>query len=196
LQSVGEVVTTDGLAPNPASIRDMRCRTTREVEDRMRSWDEKRIGWRVVRSFSSFQQAQRAIDQLAVARFPVCRVTVVARGLRLLEQRGGRPGYGWAALHGLLLGGPVAAVLGVLVAVAVLNEPVAAGLTLAAWAALAGGLGGVAIGVGVEALGALWRPARQTVLHADRYDVVADGEVADQAGRLLERLSRDSPGEA
>jgi hypothetical protein len=159
----------------------------------MRSWDEQQIDWQVVGSFPSYQQAQGAVDRLAGARFPVRRLTVVARGLRLLEQRGERPGYGWAALHGLLLGAPAAALLGVLAAVTVLDEPLAAGLTFAAWAALAGALAGVAIGVGVEALRVPSR-GRQRVLHADRYDLVADGEVADQARRLLERLGQDDQG--
>jgi hypothetical protein len=165
----------------------------REVEDRMRNWDEKRIGWRVVESFPSYQQAEQAVDRLAGAHFPVRQLTVVARGLRLLEPRGERPGYGWAALHGLLLGAPAAAILGMLAAVTVLDEPLAAGLTFAAWAALAGALAGVAIGVGVEALRVPSRGPR-SVLHADRYDLVADGEVADQARQLLERLSHGDQG--
>jgi hypothetical protein len=154
----------------------------------MRSWDEQRIGWRVVASFPSFQQAQDAVDRLAGAQFPVRRVSVVARGLRLLEQRGGRPGYGWAALHGLLLGAPVAAILGAGAAVTVLDEPLAAGLTFAAWASLAGAVAGVAIGTGVEALRTPRRAGRQPVLHADRYDLVADAEVADHARHLLDRV--------
>jgi hypothetical protein len=165
-----------------------------EAEDRMQSWDEKRIAWRVVGSFPSYQQAQRAVDQLAGARFPVRRVTVVARGLRLLQHRGERPGYGWAALHGLLLGAPTAAILGLLAAVTVLDEPLAAGLTFAAWAALAGAVSGLTVGVGVEALRAPRRPGRPTLLLADRYDLVADGEVADQARHLLERLGHGDPG--
>ncbi|HEX5878052.1 MAG TPA: general stress protein [Actinomycetota bacterium] len=160
----------------------------------MRSWDERRVGWRVVGSYSSYQQAQQAVDQLAGARFPVRRLTVVARGLRLLEPRGDRAGYGWAALHGLLLGAPTAAVLGVLAAVTLLDEPLAAALTFAAWAALAGALAGMAIGAGVEALRVPRRTGRHSVLQADRYDLVADGEVADQACRLLERLGHDGQG--
>lgn len=160
----------------------------------MQSWDEKRIGWRVVGSFPSYEQAQQAVDQLAGAQFPVRRVTVVARGLRLLQHRGGRPGYGWAALHGLLLGMPIAAILGLVAAVAALHEPLAAGLTFAAWAALAGAVSGVTIGVGVEALRVPRRPGRPTVLFADRYDLVADGEVADRARHLLEGLGHLDPG--
>jgi hypothetical protein len=159
----------------------------------MRSWDEQRIGWQIVGSYPSYQQAQRAVDRLANAQFPVRRLTVVAQGLRMLEQRGDRPGYGWAALHGLLLGAPVAAVLGVLAAVTVLDEPLAAGLTFAAWAALAGALAGVAIGVGVEALRVPRRRGR-SVLHADRYDLVADGEVADWARHLLAGLGHGDQG--
>jgi hypothetical protein len=153
----------------------------------MRSWDEQRIRWRVVASFASYQQAQQAVDRLAGAQFPVRRVSVVARGLRLLEQPGGRPGYGWAALHGLLLGTPIAAILSAVAAVTVLDEPLAASLTIAAWASLAGAVAGVAIGAGVEALRTPGPKDPQPVLHADRYDLVADDEVADQARHLLSR---------
>jgi hypothetical protein len=157
----------------------------REVEDRMRSWDERRTSWQVVGSFPSYEQAQQAVDRLAGAQFPVRRLSVVARGLRLQARRGDRSGYGWAAVHGLLLGAPTAAILGALAAVTVLDEPLEAGLTLAAWAALAGALAGVTIGAGVEAL-RIPRRGRQNLLHADRYDLVADGEVADRARHLLE----------
>jgi hypothetical protein len=162
----------------------------------MRSWGERRIGWKVVGTFPSFQQAQHAVDALARAHFPTRRVMIVAGGLRLLESRGGRPGYGWAALHGLLLGVTIAAVLGFLLPVAAFDDPLAAGLTVAAWAALAGGMAGAAIGVGVEALRSPGWPAGREVLHAERYDVVADDEVANQASRLLDRLGPDSPGES
>jgi hypothetical protein len=161
----------------------------------MQNWNERRVGWWVVGSFPSYQQAQQAVDRLAGAQFPVRRVTVVARGLRLIEQRGDRPGYDWAALHGLLLGTPTAAVLGVLAAVTVLDEPLTAALTFAAWAALAGALAGVAIGLGVEALRVPRRTGRHSVLQADHYELVADSEVADQARRLLERLEQASPDE-
>jgi hypothetical protein len=160
----------------------------------MRSWDEKRIGWQVVGSFPSYQEAQHAVDRLAAAQFPVRRLTVVARGLRLLKQGGDRPGYGWAALHGLLLGAPTAAILGVLAAMTMLDEPLAAALTFAAWAALAGALAGVAIGAGVEALRVPRRTGRQHVLHPDRYDLEADGEVADRARHLLDHLSDSDQG--
>ncbi|HZA80723.1 MAG TPA: general stress protein [Actinomycetes bacterium] len=160
----------------------------------MQNWDERRIDWRVIGSFPSYQEAQQAVDRLAAAQFPVRRLTVVARGLRLLDQRGNRPGYGWAALHGLLLGSPTAAILGVLAALTVLGEPLAAALTFAAWAALAGALVGVAIGAGVEALRVPRRRGRHSVLHADRYDLVADGEVADRARHLLEGLGDRDPG--
>jgi hypothetical protein len=153
----------------------------------MRNWDEQRICWRVVASFTSYQQAREAVDRLAGAKFPVRRVSVVARGLRLLEQQGGRPGAGWAALHGLLLGVPVAAILGVVAAVTVLDEPLAAGLTFAAWASLAGAVAGLGIGAGVEALRIPRRAGRQHLLYADRYDLVADDAVADQARHLLDR---------
>ncbi len=72
----------------------------------------------------------------------------MARDLRRPDQQRGRSGYGWAALHGALLGATVSA-------------PPAA------------------------------RWVSEAVAHADRYIVVADDEVAEQARRLLTRLGRD-----
>jgi hypothetical protein len=162
----------------------------------MQQWDnDERVGWRVIGSFGSFEQAQRAVDDLARARIPVRRVTIVARALRQLDQRQDRSGYGWAAVYGALLGAVAGALLGLLVALLVLAEPLGGALTVAAWATLVGAVAGVAVGVGTEALRASPGEARKAVVHADRYDLVADDEIADRARYLLARLGHrdDTP---
>lgn len=161
----------------------------------MQSWDENEwVAWRVVRSFRSFEQAQRAVDDLARARFPVRRVTIVARQVRRPDRQRDRSGYGWAALHGALLGAVAGALLGLLVALLVLAEPMGAALTVAAWAALTGTVAGVAVGVGTEALRAPPGEVWKAVVLADRYDLVADDEVAERARRALLGLRRHHNG--
>jgi hypothetical protein len=162
----------------------------------MQQWDDdERVAWRVVASFGSFERAQRAVDDLAQARFPVRRVTIVARAVRRFDRPRDRSGYGWAAVSGALLGAVAGALLGLLVALLVLAEPLGAALTVAAWAPLAGAVAGVAVGVGTEALHAPPGEAWKAMVRADRYDLVADDEVADRARSLLATLGHreDTP---
>jgi acyl-CoA reductase-like NAD-dependent aldehyde dehydrogenase len=65
---------------------------------------------RVVASYSSYRDAERAVDFLSDRRFPVQRVAIVGRDLQTLEQVTGRMGYGRAALNA----GATGAVLGLL----------------------------------------------------------------------------------
>jgi hypothetical protein len=162
----------------------------------MQQWDNgEGVGWRVIGSFGSFEQAQRAVDDLARVRFPVRRVTIVARAVRRFDQRRDRSGYGWAAVHGALLGATTGAVVGLLVALLVLAEPLGGALTVAAWATLAGAVAGIAVGVGSEALRAPPGETWKALVHADRYDLVADDDVAERARYLLARLGHrdDTP---
>ncbi|HZC19487.1 MAG TPA: general stress protein [Rubrobacteraceae bacterium] len=49
---------------------------------------------RVVGSYSSYAEAQRAVDHLSDEGFAVERVSIVAEGLRFVEQVTGRVGTG------------------------------------------------------------------------------------------------------
>ena len=143
----------------------------------------------IVRSFGSFEQVQHAIEDLARAHFPTQQVMIVAQGVRSLE-RSGRSGRTWAAVHGFLLGAPIGVVLALVVALFAWAEGLAAALTFAAWGALAGGVAGVGIGVGTELLRSPRREGAEAVMDADRYDLMADGRIADSARYLLDRLER------
>ena len=59
---------------------------------------------RAVASFSSYRDAERAVDLLFDRRFPVERVAIVGRELHTVEQVTGRIGYGRAALGGAAQG--------------------------------------------------------------------------------------------
>lgn len=55
---------------------------------------------RAVASFSTYAEAERAVDHLSDQQFPVERVSIVARDLKLVEQVTGRRGFLEAALQG------------------------------------------------------------------------------------------------
>ena len=158
----------------------------------MKGWDQAPAGWRTIGAYCSLPQARRAVDGLAGERFPVHRITIVACAVPPPSRLGNGAGYGWAAVSGLLLGAPVSAILGLLVALLVLAEPLSAALTVAAWAALAGALVGLVAGVGTQILRVA--PDRDAATDAgtsaDRYDLLADPEVADLARAILDRLGR------
>ncbi|MCX0277666.1 hypothetical protein NLM24_45275, partial [Nocardia zapadnayensis] len=54
--------------------------------------------YQVLRTVPSYDQAQRLVDQLSDAGFPVEHVRLVGTDLRLVEQVTGRMTYGKAAL--------------------------------------------------------------------------------------------------
>jgi hypothetical protein len=55
---------------------------------------------RTIASYATYAQAQRAIDRLADAKFPVERTAIVAEGISYVEQVTGRRGWVQAALGG------------------------------------------------------------------------------------------------
>jgi hypothetical protein len=59
---------------------------------------------RTIATFSSYRDAEAAVDFLSDRRFPVERVAIVGQDLRTVEQVTGRMGYGRAALGGAAQG--------------------------------------------------------------------------------------------
>jgi hypothetical protein len=148
-----------------------------------------------VASFSSYREAERAVDHLADHEFPVEHTVIVGRGLRYVEQVTGRTGYGRAAFQGSLYGALVGVLIGWLFGVFDWFNPVVA----AGWLALDGLWFGSLIGGFAGLLGhALTRGRRDFVsigtLAADAYDVLVDEDVADQAVALIGQM--DGPGAA
>lgn len=133
--------------------------------------------------FGSYEEARDAVDALARAGFPVERVSIVARGLELVERvarRGPRAGWvGRVALAGAALG----AVFGFLVGA--LQTPFS-GVPLALWGAALGLVAGAP-------LGWLWRaesalaPVRG--VRARQFELtVDDPSLAARAAELLAGL--------
>ena len=63
-----------------------------------------------VRSCTSYDEAERAVEYVVRQDFPIERVAVVGRDLRVVEQITGRVGYAQAVLRGAS-GGAVTALL-------------------------------------------------------------------------------------
>jgi hypothetical protein len=57
------------------------------------------MGWQVVGSYPMYVEAQRAVDRLSDASFPVKNVEIVARDLRIVEEsRDGSLEWSWSCL--------------------------------------------------------------------------------------------------
>jgi uncharacterized membrane protein len=145
---------------------------------------------RVIASYDSYAQAQRAVDYLSDQRFPVERVSIVAEDLRFVEQVTGRRGYGQAALEGAGSGAVIGALFGFFVGLFSFTDPlVVSWLVLALYGLVFGAIIGALMGLIFHALTGGERDFSSIGgIEAGRYNVMVDEEVAEEAARLLERL--------
>ncbi|HEU5252154.1 MAG TPA: general stress protein [Solirubrobacterales bacterium] len=148
---------------------------------------------RVVASYATYAEAERAVDHLADQKFPVEHVSIVARDLKLIEQVVGRRGYLEAALQGLTSGALIGFLIGWLFGLFNWFEPITSAFWLAIDGLWFGALVGALFGLLLHAL-SRGRRDFDTVagFSADRYEVLVDDEVAPEAARLLgDRLLGD-----
>ena len=148
---------------------------------------------RVVASYGSYAEAQRAVDYLSDERFPVERVSIVAEGLRLVEQVTGRMGYGRAALQGAGLGAVIGVFFGFFLGLFSLFDPLVSAFILALVWLIYGAIIGVIVGLIAHALSGGQRDFSSVEgIQADHYNVMVDEEVAEEASRLLAELGTPS----
>ena len=140
---------------------------------------------RTVATYSSYREAERAVDFLSDQGFPVERVAIVGTGLRFVEQVAGRVTTGRAALTGAVQG----AVIGLLFALLFglfFTGPGFLGLLL--YAIVLGAVFGALFGaLGHTALGGSRDFASVSSTQADRYEVQVDESHAAQAKEVLGR---------
>ncbi|MFD5011993.1 general stress protein [Streptomyces chartreusis] len=67
---------------------------------------------RAIASYTTYQEAQRAVDHLSDHGFPVERVAIIGQNVRLVEQVTGRMGHGGAGLQDAASGALSGALLG------------------------------------------------------------------------------------
>ena len=142
---------------------------------------------RVVATYDSYADAERAVDFLSDEGFPVERVAIVGSGIRLVEQVAGRVTNARAALtgagQGALLGLLFALLLGLFFTV------IEAFIAVLVYGLIVGALFGALFGFLAHALQGGRRDfASATGVQADRYELQVDEEVADRARELIDRL--------
>jgi uncharacterized membrane protein len=146
---------------------------------------------RTVASFPDYAQAERAVDYLSDQDFPVERVAIVGRDLRLVEQVTGRMGYLEAAMRGLASGALAGLLIGWLFAIFDWFDPAIARGWLIIDGFWFGALVGLVTGVVAHALTRGRRDfASIQAMAADHYDVEVDETFAEEAERLLQGLSQ------
>jgi hypothetical protein len=144
----------------------------------------------VVASYDTYQDAEAAVDYLADNDFPVEQVAIVGQGVKLVEQVTGRVGYLDAALRAGFGGAVAGALIGWLFGVFNWSDPVVA----AGWLALDGLWFGFVVGALMGLLAHALTHGRRDFtsvgrLAADRFDLVVDAAVADEARRLLDEVA-------
>jgi hypothetical protein len=139
--------------------------------------------WKLVASYESYEEAQRAVDRLSDASFPVENVEIVGRELRLVERVTGRLTTGGAALAGAGSGAWFGLFIGLLVGLFTTGPE---------WLGLV--LGGVAIGAvwgAVFGFAAHWATRGQRdftslrTLAAGHYDLMVAEREAESARAIL-----------
>lgn len=144
---------------------------------------------RRIASYSDYRDAERAVEDLADAGFPVGAVTIVGRGLRLVENVTRRYGFVSATADGAVTGGAVGASFAFLLG---LFGPtsVASAAPLALWGLVFGAVLGAAIAATSRLAGRGPREFASTrALAAECYDLVVEKDLAARASSLLTRRS-------
>lgn len=142
-----------------------------------------------IASFPDYAQAQYVVDALADRRFPVERLAIVGAGLQSYEQITGRVGYGKAAAQGLVSGALIGALIGWLLGIFSLVEPLVAAVVLALWGVVIGGVIGIVVGLISHAMTGGRRDFSSIgTMRAERYEVQAEAEVAEDAQRAIAEI--------
>lgn len=144
---------------------------------------------RVVASFPDYAGAQYAVDALADRDFPVTGLAIVGANLQSFEQVTGKRGYGRAAAEGFASGALIGALIGWLFGLFSFVDPLVSALFLAVWGVVIGGLIGLVLGlIGHAMTGGRRDFSSVSTVRAERYDVLAVAEIADEAQRAITEL--------
>jgi hypothetical protein len=141
---------------------------------------------RAVASFEDYAEAQRAVDLLSDQGFPVERVSIVGSGLRYVEQVTGRLTTGRAALLGALQGAALGALFGLVFGLIFTIDPNPAILLLVLYGLVAGAIVGALFGaLSHAATGGARDFSSVSGMQAERYELLADDDVAGRAEEIL-----------
>jgi hypothetical protein len=147
-----------------------------------------RTDTRTVASFSSYAEAERAVEYLVEADFPVEHVSIIGRDLQLDERVTGRVSPPGATLRGAGGGAVTGFVIGWVFGWFDWLHPLVASGLLALYGLIFGAIVGALFGLLTWAL-ARGQHEYESVraLRPARYDLLVDAVYADRAMALLER---------
>ncbi len=138
----------------------------------------------IVSTYDRYEHAQKAVDTLAQAGFPIRALAIVGNGLRSVERITARMGYGKVAMAGAMTGSYLGMFLGLLMLIFNPENQAMMGIFLAA----------LVIGAGIGMLFsvvsyALNKNRREfasiTQVIATRYDLIAPAELVWEARNTL-----------
>jgi hypothetical protein len=146
-------------------------------------------GRRTVATYSSYADAERAVDYLSDHDFPVERVAIIGQDIRFVEQVTGRVSLLDSALRGGVIGGITGLLIAWLFAVFSWFDPIVAWGWLILDALWFGFVVGALFGLLAHALTRGRRDfASIPQMQAQRYEVTVDEEVADRAEALIREM--------
>jgi hypothetical protein len=139
-----------------------------------------------VATYTSYREAERAVDFLSDQGFPVERAAIVGTGLRTVEQIAGRLTTGRAALLGAGQGAMIGLLFGLLFGL-FFEGPEFFGVVL--YGLVAGLIFGAVFGAIAQAMQGGRRDfASVQSMQADRYELQVDHEVSARAKQLLAEI--------
>ncbi|WP_063843021.1 general stress protein [Sphaerimonospora mesophila] len=140
---------------------------------------------RLLVSYDNYAAAQRTVDTLSDAGFPVETATIVGTDLRLEETVTGRLTNGRAALTGLITGAVFGFVVGLFLGL--FTTTTTSFIWLVLWSILWGAIAGAAFGFVSHAFtGGVRDFSSRSSIVAGRYDVLVGASVLDRAQALLQ----------
>jgi uncharacterized membrane protein len=151
---------------------------------------ERTLSRRTIATFTSYDQAERAVDRLSDQHFPVEHITIVGTGLRYIEQVQGRVTNGRATLLGAA-GGIVLGLFWGLLFGAFFTIDSADFFGVLLYGMLVGVVFGALIGLISHTVKGGRRDFESTsTTRAERYELQVDDGFADRAEQLLARTSQ------
>jgi uncharacterized membrane protein len=142
---------------------------------------------RVVATYDTYSEAERAVDFLSDKGFPVQRIAIVGTGLKTVEQVAGRVTTGRAALAGAAQGAMIGLLFALLFGLFFTEDF----LGILAYGLVVGALFGAIFGAITQAAQGGRRDfASIQGMQADHYELQVDDEVADRAREELTQIPR------
>lgn len=143
----------------------------------------------VIASYSNYAEASQAVDFLSDRGFPVQHVAIVAEGLRLIEQVTGRLNWAMAVGQGAFSGAFTGLFFGLLFGLLNLIQPLVPSLSLAFSGLIFGAVVGAVLGLmGYAISGGKRDFVSVGGVQAERYNLVVDANLVDEAERLLDEM--------